>query len=48
MTSSSFYRFLESERPDVLTTLGDKLALDDEIVAALRDAADAFKETFAA
>ena len=46
---SQFYRFLESERPDILTTLGDdKLALDDEIVASLRDAATAFKETFGA
>jgi F-type H+-transporting ATPase subunit alpha len=45
---SQFYRFLEAERPDVLTTLADKLALDDEIVASLRDAATAFKETFQA
>ena len=45
---SQFYRFLETERPDVLTTLADRLALDDEIVASLRDAATAFKETFQA
>ena len=32
----------------MLTTLADKLALDDEIVASLRDATTAFKETFGA
>jgi F-type H+-transporting ATPase subunit alpha len=45
---TQLYRFLEAERPDVLTTLAEKLALDDDIVAALRDAATAFKETFQA
>ena len=43
-----FYRFLEAERPEVLTTLAAKLALDDEIVDSLRSAAEAFKETFTA
>ncbi len=41
-----FYRFLEAERPDVLTALAAKLALDDDIVDSLRSAAEAFKETF--
>jgi len=41
-----FYRFLEAERPEVLTSLAGKLALDDDIVDSLRSAAEAFKETF--
>ncbi len=43
-----FYRFLESERADVLKTLAEKRALDDDIVAGLKDATEAFKETFTA
>src|SRR4051812_36136532 len=43
-----FYRFLESERPDVLNTLGAKPELNDEIVGALRDATEAFKQQFIA
>ena len=43
-----FYRFLEAERPEVLTSLASKLALDDEIVDSLRSAAEAFKDTFTA
>jgi F-type H+-transporting ATPase subunit alpha len=43
-----FYRFLEAERPEVLGSLADKLALDDDIVASLRSAAEAFKDTFTA
>ena len=42
------YRFLESERPDILTTLAAKPELTDEIVAALKQATIDFKETFAA
>ena len=45
---SRFYRFLESERPDVLTTLAAKPELSDEIVTGLRSAATDFKETFTA
>jgi F-type H+/Na+-transporting ATPase subunit alpha len=45
---TQFYRFLESERPELLTTLADKLSLDDDIVDGLRAAADSFKETFTA
>ena len=40
------YRFLEAERPEILTSLAQKLALDDDIVEALRSAAGSFKETF--
>jgi F-type H+-transporting ATPase subunit alpha len=43
-----FYRFLESDRAELLKTLGDKKELNDEIVAALKDATETFKETFAA
>jgi len=41
-----FYRFLESERPDVLNTLEAKPELNDEIVKGLRDATESFKQTF--
>ena len=41
-----FYRFLESERAELLKTLGDKKALNDEIVDGLREATEAFKQTF--
>ena len=43
-----FNTFLETERPDVLTTLAEKPELSDEIVAKLKDAAEAFKQTFQA
>ncbi len=42
------YRFLESERADLLRSLAEKKALDDEMVAGLKEAAQAFKETFTA
>jgi F-type H+-transporting ATPase subunit alpha len=41
-----FYRFLESERPDVLTTLGDRKQLTDDLVESLKSAVASFKETF--
>jgi F-type H+-transporting ATPase subunit alpha len=41
-----FYRFLESERPNVLNTLGERKEVTDEIVDELRSAVEAFKETF--
>jgi F-type H+-transporting ATPase subunit alpha len=41
-----FYRFLETEKPDVLNTLRAKPELTDEIVNALRDATESFKQTF--
>ena len=43
-----FYRYLEAEQADLLTSLAEKQALDDDIVASLRSAADAFKQTFTA
>jgi F-type H+/Na+-transporting ATPase subunit alpha len=43
-----FYRFLESERPDVLNTLGAKPELTDEVVTGLRDATETFKQQFIA
>ena len=43
-----FYRFLESERPDVLNTLGAKPELTDEVVNGLRDATETFKQQFIA
>src|SRR6187397_1579279 len=45
---SQFYRFLETERPDILKELAEKKALDDEITAGLDKATDAFRETFLA
>ncbi|MFN8622029.1 MAG: F0F1 ATP synthase subunit alpha [Chloroflexota bacterium] len=45
---AQFYRFLDTERPTVLATLGEKKALDDELTAALRDGVTAFKESFTA
>jgi F-type H+/Na+-transporting ATPase subunit alpha len=43
-----FYRFLEAERSNILTTLAAKPELTDEVVNELRKAATDFKETFAA
>jgi len=43
-----FYRFLESERADLLTSLGEKKELTEEIVTGLKEATEAFKETFGA
>jgi F-type H+-transporting ATPase subunit alpha len=45
---TQFYRFLESERPQVLAALGDRKGLDDELSASLRAAVTAFKESFSA
>src|SRR5687768_12623162 len=41
-----FYRFLEAERADLLSSLGDKKELTDEIVTGLKEATEAFKQTF--
>ena len=43
-----FYAFLEAEKPDVLKTLAEKAAVDDEMVEALKEATTLFKETFLA
>ena len=45
---SRFYSFLETERPDVLTSLSGSAPLDEAIVASLRSAAEAFKDIFTA
>ncbi len=42
------YRYLESERGDLLQTLGERKELSDEIVDGLREATEAFKQTFLA
>jgi F-type H+-transporting ATPase subunit alpha len=44
----NFYRFLEAERPELLSTLAAKPELTDEIVDSLRKATSDFKETFTA
>ncbi|MDP8904169.1 MAG: F0F1 ATP synthase subunit alpha [Chloroflexota bacterium] len=43
-----FYRYLESEKPDLLATLGERKELTDEIVDGLRSAAESFKQLFTA
>jgi F-type H+-transporting ATPase subunit alpha len=46
---SQFYRFLETEHPQVLADLADgKAGLTDELAAALDKAVDAFRESFLA
>jgi F-type H+-transporting ATPase subunit alpha len=45
---TQFYRFLETERPDILKELGDTKALSDELAAKLEEATDAFRESFLA
>jgi F-type H+-transporting ATPase subunit alpha len=43
-----FYRYLETERTELLGTLGERKELSDEIVDGLREATEAFKQTFLA
>src|SRR5882672_10455717 len=43
-----FYRFLETERPDILKELADKKALSEDLSAALDEALNAFRESFLA
>jgi F-type H+/Na+-transporting ATPase subunit alpha len=43
-----FYRFLETEHAELLTDLGERKELTDEIVDGLRRATEAFKQTFSA
>jgi F-type H+-transporting ATPase subunit alpha len=45
---SGFYRFLESERPEILAKLGRTKALDDEITEGLDSAVAAYRMTFLA
>jgi F-type H+-transporting ATPase subunit alpha len=42
----NFYRFLESERPEVLKEIAERKELTDEIAASLKSAVETFKETF--
>jgi F-type H+-transporting ATPase subunit alpha len=43
-----FYRFLETERPAILTELGKTKTLTDELSAALDEAISVFRQTFLA
>jgi F-type H+-transporting ATPase subunit alpha len=45
---TGFYQFLETRRPQVLTTLADKKQIDDELKGALNGALKEFGEQFAA
>jgi len=45
---TGFYRFLETERPSILTDLGTSKALSDEIVTGLDEAVAAFRQSFLA
>jgi F-type H+-transporting ATPase subunit alpha len=45
---AAFYRFLETERPQVLQELGATRTLTDEIAASLGEAVDAFRQSFLA
>ena len=45
---SQFYRFLETERPAILTELGETRTLTDELGAVLDEAVDAFRTSFLA
>ena len=41
-----FYRFLEAEHAELLSGLGQRNELTDEVVAGLREATESFKQTF--
>jgi len=45
---SGFYRFLETERPDILKELGETKNLTDELSKSLDEAVDAFRQSFLA
>jgi F-type H+-transporting ATPase subunit alpha len=45
---SAFYRFLETERPAILTDLGAKNQLSEDIAKALDEAIEAFRQSFLA
>ncbi len=45
---SGFYRFLETEHPDILKDLASGAGLTDEIAAALDDAVASYRQAFAA
>ncbi len=45
---SQYYRFLETERPQLLTSLAEGKTLTDEIAQGLDEAVDAFRQSFLA
>ncbi|MBM4408402.1 MAG: F0F1 ATP synthase subunit alpha, partial [Chloroflexi bacterium] len=45
---SQFYRFLETERPTILSELGSSKALSDELASALDEAIGTFRQSFLA
>jgi F-type H+-transporting ATPase subunit alpha len=45
---TELYRFLESQRPEVLTSIAEKKVLDDEVKPALQAAIEEFGKQFAA
>ena len=45
---AGYYRFLETERPELLAKLGESKTLDDEIAAGLDEAVAAFRSSFLA
>ena len=45
---SQLYRFLETERPEILQQLGEKKALPDDLRGSLLEAIDAFRQSFLA
>jgi F-type H+-transporting ATPase subunit alpha len=45
---TQFYRFLETERPAILTELGETRTMTDELASAMDDAVDAFRQSFLA
>jgi F-type H+-transporting ATPase subunit alpha len=45
---NQFYRFLETEQPDILKQLGESKALSDELAKSLDEALNAFRESFLA
>jgi F-type H+-transporting ATPase subunit alpha len=45
---AQFYRFLETEKPDILKELGDTKTMTDELEKALDTAVDEFRQSFLA
>jgi F-type H+-transporting ATPase subunit alpha len=45
---AGYYRFLEAERPELLTKLGETKVLDDEIAKGLDEAVAAYRSSFLA
>jgi F-type H+/Na+-transporting ATPase subunit alpha len=45
---TQFYRFLETEKPDILKELGKTKAMTDELAKQMDDAVDEFRKSFLA